>query len=124
MEFRGERSHQFLLPRNSQINWLLFRKYLIALFLVLPRQLLMKRLSYILQLPPNFIHQRLMPNLTHRIPPIQEPPRHILRAAKPPMRHDLLRLHVLEAGLLEVLFDFRGGGPFRVRDDGGFEAGV
>ena len=65
-----------------------------------------------------------MPNLTNRIAPIQKPPRHILRAAEAPIRHDLLRLHVLEAGLFEVLLDARGGRPFRIRDDGRFEFGV
>lgn len=37
------------------------------------------------------------------------------------MRHDLLRLHVREPGLLEILPDLLGGAPRRVRDDGRLE---
>ena len=47
---------------------------------------------------------------------MDKPLRHLLGAAPPPMRHDLLRLHVFEARIFEIFFHLLGGRPFRIRD--------
>ena len=51
---------------------------------------------------------------------MDKPPRHLLGTTPPPMRDDLLRLHVLETRLLKVFFQQLGGRPFRVRDEWSF----
>lgn len=82
----------------------------------------MKRLSEVLQLASAFMYQRLMPPSRNRISRIEKPARHFLGAAPSPMRRYLLRLHVLEASLLEMFLDLLSRGPFRARHQGCFVA--
>ena len=63
-----------------------------------------------------------MPPHTNRIAPVEKPIRHLIRTAPPPVRNHLLRLHVFESRLFEILLDQFGNRPFRVRDQGSFEA--
>lgn len=84
----------------------------------------MEPLPHILQLSPRLIHQCLMPPPANRISPIEKPARHLLWALPSPMRCHLLRLHVFEPSLLEILLDLLRSRPFWARDQRRFEARV
>ena len=90
-------------------------------FFIFLDQLLMERLSEILQCAATLFHHRLVPPSWNRISPIEKPSGHFLRTAPSPVRQRLLRLDVLEPSLLEVVLDLLGGRPFRARDYGCFE---
>ena len=95
-----------------------------ALIPILLFQLLMETFPHVPQLPSHLLHQRIMPPLTNGVAPVEKPLRHLIRARPPPVRVDLLRLHVFETGLFEVGSDLFGGGPVWARDQGRFEARV
>lgn len=65
-----------------------------------------------------------MPPHTNRIAPVEKPIRHLIRTAPSPVRSHLLRPHILEPGLFEILLDLLGSRPVRTSDYGRFEPGV
>lgn len=83
-------------------------------------QFLMEGFSEIFQVPSAFFNQRIVPSLRDWISPIEKPACHLLRTAPFPMRHHLLRLHILEPSLDEILLDLLRRRPDRARDHGCF----